>query len=161
MAWDRASEHGRRSPIIPQQERERERTIGSVVIMWGLASRTTRIARHCSFIKLKFTRNVPSSCGTPAEQVPCNPRLYYIWKILKEFSFILKSIHFERAHVHKLGRGRERGGERESKAGSTLTVEPHVGLSPMTVISWPEPKSRVGCLTNWANQVPPDFSDVD
>ena len=34
------------------------RTIGSVVIMWHSASRTTCIARHRSFIKLKFIRNV-------------------------------------------------------------------------------------------------------
>ena len=61
------------SPTIPQQERERERererrTIGSVVIMWHLASGTTRIARHHSFIKLKFTRNVCPSCRTLTEQ---------------------------------------------------------------------------------------------
>ena len=45
------------------------RTIGSVVIMWHLASCTTHIARHCSFIKLKFIRNVCSSCGTLEERV--------------------------------------------------------------------------------------------
>ena len=48
--------------------RER-RVIGSVVITWRLASHTTCIKRHPSFIKLKFIRNVCLSCGTLAEKV--------------------------------------------------------------------------------------------
>ena len=56
-------------------ERER-RTIGSVVIFWCSVSHTTRISRHCSFIKLKFIRNICSSCGTLTEQVTHNPRFY-------------------------------------------------------------------------------------
>ena len=51
-------------------------TIGSVVIMPCLASHTTSIARHWSFIKLKFIRKVCSSCRTLAEQVTRNPRFY-------------------------------------------------------------------------------------
>jgi len=33
-------------------------------------------------------------------------------------------------------------------------MEPSVGLDLTTMRSWPEPKSRVGRLTNWATQVP-------
>ena len=55
------------------------RTFGSVVIVWCSASRMSHIARHCSFIKLKLTRNVCLSCGTVAEQVTCNPRFYCVY----------------------------------------------------------------------------------
>ena len=42
-------------------------------------------------------------------------------------------------------RERGRAWERESQAGSTLSVEPDAGLDPTTPGPWPEPKSRVGC----------------
>ena len=45
-------------------------------------------------------------------------------------------------------------GEGESQADSTLSVEPIVGLDLMTLRSRPEPKSRVGCLTDLATQAP-------
>ena len=52
-------------------------------------------------------------------------------------------------------RGRERGGKRESQAGSTLSAQsPTRGWNPWTMRSWPEPKSRVGCLANGATQEP-------
>ena len=35
-----------------------------------------------------------------------------------------------------------------------LSMEPHMGFDLMTLKSWPEPKSRAGCLTNWATHVP-------
>ena len=42
---------------------------------------------------------------------------------------------------------RRRGtGERESQAGSTLSTEPDARLDPLTLGSWPEPKSRVKTL---------------
>ena len=51
-------------------------------------------------------------------------------------------------------RERERG-ERESQAVSALSVQsPTWGSIPPTMRSWPEPKSGVECLTNWATQVP-------
>ena len=46
----------------------------------------------------------------------------------------------------------EREGERESQAGSTVSSEPDTGLHPMIMRSWPELKSRVRCLTDWATQ---------
>ena len=69
------------NPAARERKRERHReterrTIGSVVIMWCWAACTIPIARHSSFIKLKFIRNVCSSWGTLSEQVTCNPRFY-------------------------------------------------------------------------------------
>ena len=57
--------------------------------------------------------------------------------------------------------GKRRGkreGERESPVDSLLSEEPDVGLDPTILRSWPEPKSRVKCLTNWANQAPHNFA---
>jgi len=45
-------------------------------------------------------------------------------------------------------------GGRESQADSLLSVEHSLGLILTTLRSWPELRSRVGCLTNWATQVP-------
>ena len=44
--------------------------------------------------------------------------------------------------------------EQESQGICPLNMDPNVGFSLKTPRSWPEPKSRVGCLTNWATQVP-------
>ena len=45
--------------------------------------------------------------------------------------------------------------ERESQAGSALSVQSTTwGLNSRTLRSWPEPKSRVKCLIDWATQVP-------
>ena len=46
-----------------------------------------------------------------------------------------------------------RGAEvmREGQADSTLSAEPHMGLNPGTLRSWPEPKSRVRCSVDWAS----------
>ena len=54
------------------------RTIGLDVITWRPVSPTAHIARHRSFIKLKFIGNACSSCGTLAEQVTRDPRFYCI-----------------------------------------------------------------------------------
>ena len=65
-------------------------------------------------------------------------------------SFFLMFIYFwerERVHVHESGGGAESKGDRESQ--STMQ-----GSIPWTRRSWPEPKSRVGHLTNGATQVP-------
>ena len=54
-----------------------------------------------------------------------------------------------------LGRGRERGRQRESQASSSLSVQsPTRGPNSWTARSWSEPKSRVGCLTDWATRHP-------
>ena len=64
----------------------------------------------------------------------------------KEEFLLFKLIYFER----QSRRGtEEREGERESQAGSVLSVHsPMRGLNPRTVRSRPELKPRVGCLTN-------------
>lgn len=49
--------------------------------------------------------------------------------------------------VSRGGRGVEGEGERESQADFMPSAEPNMRLDPTTLRSWPEPKSRVGCLT--------------
>ena len=50
-------------------------------------------------------------------------------------------------HVRVWAQEGEREGERENPK-QALCWEPEVGLDPMTLRSWPEPKSRVWCLPN-------------
>ena len=50
------------------------------------------------------------------------------------------------------GERTEGEGERESSASSPLSKEPEEGLDLTTLRSWPEPKSRVRCSTDWATQ---------
>ena len=53
------------------------------------------------------------------------------------------------------GRGREGEGDRESQVGSMLPAQsPIRGSNAWTMRSWPEPKARVGRLTNWPTRVP-------
>ena len=56
--------------------------------------------------------------------------------------------------VHRWVREGQREGETDSQAGSTLPAQsPTWGSNSQTVRSWPEPKSRVGRLTDGATQV--------
>ena len=76
-----------------------------------------------------------------------------IWSTASKVFFVFKFIYFERererASEHKQGGHRERRRERESQAGSPLSVQsPMEGTNPQIVRSWPEPKSRVGGLTD-------------
>ena len=48
---------------------------------------------------------------------------------------------------------RSRGRGREKLKQTVLSAEPNMGLQPKTLRSWPEPKSRVICLIDWATQV--------
>ena len=61
----------------PQSRTKRENH-WLILIMWCSGSHTTCIARHRSFVKLKFTRNACSFWGTLTEQVTCNPRFYCV-----------------------------------------------------------------------------------
>ena len=57
--------------------------------------------------------------------------------------------------MHEQGRGREREGEKESQAGSVLSVQsPTQGSILQTVRSWLEPKPRVKGFNDWATQAP-------
>ena len=68
------------------------------------------------------------------------------------FLFIFRG---EREHARKWGRGREKRGERESQAGSKLSVRSLTwGSNPQSVRSWPGLKWRVRHLTNWATRHP-------
>lgn len=51
--------------------------------------------------------------------------------------------------------GAEGDGERESQADSTLSVEPIAGFDLTILRSWPEWKSRVRALADWATQAHP------
>ena len=70
------------------------------------------------------------------------------------FNFIFLSLFalfWERKRASR--GGAEREGERESHAGSVLSAQNSMeGSILQTASSWPEPKSSVRCLTNWATQ---------
>ena len=77
-------------------------------------------------------------------------------KCLFFFNFFFER---ERTCIHKLGKGRERKGDTDSKAGVRLwavRTESDVGLERTNceIMTWTE----VRCLTNWATQVPPKMS---
>lgn len=70
----------------------------------------------------------------------------------------LKIIYFERERKRV-------GGGVEGEDGKTeriscrlpLNMEPYAGLDIITLISWPQLKSKFRCLTNWPSQVPLEF----
>ena len=67
---------------------------------------------------------------------------YFILLFLKIYLFI-----WERENEHEW---REGDGHRERERESQADSGPTLGPDPMTLRSWPEPKSRVRCLTQWA-----------
>ena len=69
--------------------------------------------------------------------------------------FFLRERESEWVHAHGGGQCcRGRRGEKILIRLHTVSMEPEVGLDLTTMRSWPEPKSRVGHLTDWATQVP-------
>ena len=78
--------------------------------------------------------------------IPRWPNLYGLFIFMFIYLFLRKS--------EWAGAGQKEG-ERESRAGSALSAQSRMrGSSSPAVRSWSEPKPRVGCLTNWAIQVP-------
>ena len=75
----------------------------------------------------------------------------FYWSLFG-FVFVLFERESKSTHTGELGRGRGRGTERV--LGSTPSLEPDSGLDLTTVRSRPEPKSRVGYLTDRATQAP-------
>ena len=79
--------------------------------------------------------------------------LFFLFLCLNVLFFL--NVYLERASMHKWGRGKERGVERESQAGSALSARsPRQGLNPQTHdhdLSW---NQESGCLPDWATQVP-------
>ena len=58
------------------------------------------------------------------------------------------------AHAHKQKRGR--GRERILSRLHAVSTEPDTDLDLMALSLWPEPRSVVGCLTEWTTQAPQD-----
>ena len=73
-----------------------------------------------------------------------------------QFSFFLfKMFVYSFSRDRESRGGAERGGDRESQAGSSLSVQsPAGGLISQTMSSWAESTSRVGTLTDRATQEP-------
>ena len=62
---------------------------------------------------------------------------------------------WDRERERESREGAEREGDREFQADSKLLAQsPSRGLNPWIARSWPELKSKVRCLTDWATQVP-------
>ena len=61
--------------------------------------------------------------------------------------FFLMFIYFARERAHEQVRGREREDRIPTRLPAVCT-EPDVGLNPMTLGSWLEPKSRAGRSTD-------------
>ena len=60
---------------------------------------------------------------------------------------------FEREREHSSAQAR-RGAEGEGQADSPWSLKTEARLDPTILRSQPEPKSRVGCSTDWATQTP-------
>ena len=68
----------------------------------------------------------------------------------KIFILIFKKIFWERARARVYVQAGREGQGRESQAASTPSTKPDAGLQLVAVRSWPELKSRVGPLADWA-----------
>ena len=69
--------------------------------------------------------------------------------------FVCLFVCFFRERDSAQGGEKQRKRERENLKQAPHPVQsPKVGLNLRTLRSWPEPKSRVGSLTNWAASVP-------
>ena len=86
----------------------------------------------------------------------------WVWGLLKNknLSFFHSFFFFSLAYsfwetVSEPGRGRKRRRESESHAGSALPAQsPMQGSNPLTTRAWPELRSGVGRLPDWATQAP-------
>ena len=80
---------------------------------------------------------------------------YWSWNLVCLRFFFFKFISFwERQRQCKWGRDRERGRERIPSSSAPSVQSRTQGSNPRTVKSGPEPKPRVGRLTDWATQAP-------
>ena len=77
-AWDRAWEMITHNPTAGEREEP-------LAQLWSCDNRHhIQLVRHHLFIKLKFIRNVCSSCGKLAEQFTHSPKFYYTCSKLSE-----------------------------------------------------------------------------
>ena len=99
---------------------------------------------------------IDSSPISLASAISC----WFLYQILNlstlYYLFLSSFIMTERGSEHRqVGKGLEREGDGESQAGSELSEQsPMQGSNSRTMRSWPEPKLKVGCLTDWATQAP-------
>ena len=88
----------------------------------------------------------------------CFLKLHWPYKLIwKQASFVFNFIYllWEKERAWASRGGAEKGRERESKVGSALSVRNLIrGSNPRIMRSWPEPKPRVGQLTDWAMLTP-------
>ena len=122
----------------------------------GRSNRRNEMVKQTSCFQLTKTQSL--------ERYKCirNSTLILLWKSAKLKAKALfipafsVSFYFERESVCTWGgRGREREEEKESQASSVLSAWSLTWDSiPQTVKSWPEPKLRVLCLTDWATKAP-------
>ena len=75
--------------------------------------------------------------------------------LLLIFSLMFIYLFWEREPVIVWAGEGQKDRERESQEGSTLSAQsPKQGSNSQTMRQWPQPKSRVRHLTNWATHVP-------
>ena len=77
--------------------------------------------------------------------------VYYCTGCKEDGLFFFKFIYLEREHEQERSRRENLKQARHHQCGVWCG-----GSTPWIVRWWPEPKSRVGCVTNWATQVPED-----
>ena len=77
---------------------------------------------------------------------------FFFW-----FVFLMLNLFWERERESEQGRGRERGRGRIPNRLHAVSTEPDVGFSPMNceIMTWTTIKRH---LTNWATQVPREFT---
>ena len=85
--------------------------------------------------------------------------LFYVCMYVCMYVCIYVCMYFQCLLIFERARGwageGQREKDRESQAGSALSAQNHVwGSNWQTMKSWPELKSRIGCLTDWATQAP-------
>ena len=109
-----------------------------------------------TWIKKSLPQFLPFFPNSPAPH-PCLCVCGYI-KLCVSVSFfkILIDWLIDLIYREVMSRGRGKGRGRESQADSPWAQTPmQARLDLMILRSWPEPKSRVECLTAWATQDPP------
>lgn len=116
---------------------------------------------HCSrfpFSRIWYSWNRKPCCFSTLTVFPSIYTVTIHWYLsvtwhLNYFSFLF-IIVLDRERVKVWGEG-QRKKERETSAGSSSAWSlPDAGLEFLTPRSRPEPKSRLGCLTEWANYMP-------
>ena len=101
-------------------------------------------AEHMFFL-LQFTTGEPLPIRNAKSHIVTLPSHPICWDTPWWWFISFLFFYF----LRKRERGRGRG-----RIFSKLCVEPEVGLHLMTLGSWPELKSKVGCFNNWATREP-------